>query len=65
MSGEKLFAEVLMGCDLTLDKDRVLCLSPLGVALEPQPLIASSIYLEWQQVKKGASTSAPAGERLQ
>ncbi len=62
MSGERLFADVNMVCDLTLQRDRVLCLHPLTLVMEPT-LLSSSIYLEWQQVK---DVSPPiAGKELQ
>ena len=51
LTGETLFADVSMACDMTQARGRVLCLTPDTVAIGAAPHLTSWIYLEWQQVK--------------
>jgi hypothetical protein len=64
LTGETLFADVSMACDMTQARGRVLCLTPDTVAIGAAPHLTSWIYLEWQQVKDvtpSAGGSAQAG----
>ena len=57
-----MFMELNLNCDLTSLRERVLCLSPMTMTLDPLPLLTTNIYLEWQQVKGGrrkATEQAP------
>ena len=54
-SHESLIGEVDVRCDLTSVTESARCMYPLtlfhGVAPDDQPLITTSIFLEWQEIR--------------